>query len=271
MEVPCGYCIGCRLDRAKDWALRITHEAQMHQSNAFLTLTYAPEHLPEDGSLQLEDYQKFMKRLRFETEKPLRFFHCGEYGEKFARPHYHACVFGLEFDDLELIGVNHVKQKLYKSEKLDRIWGKGHASIGEVTFQSAGYVARYITKKVVGEQAEDHYLKTDPETGEITKLKPEYTTMSRQPGLGRSWFDKYWRDIYPKDFVTVEGKKFKPPRYYDKLLQEHHENVWEDVYQARIERAINHKDNTDERLAVRQFVQEDKAKKLLRNYETANL
>lgn len=272
MEVPCGYCIGCRLDKAKDWSLRITHEAQMHESNQFVTLTYAPEHLPADGSLQLDHFQEFMKRLRYHYNKPLRFFHCGEYGEKFSRPHYHACIFGLELDDLEAISQNHQKQVLYRSPKIEEIWGKGHTSIGEVTFQSAGYVARYITKKVVGDQATDHYAAIDQETGEITKLKPEYTTMSRRPGLGRSWFEQYWKDVYPKDFVTVGGKKYKPPRFYDKLLEEIRPDVWEDVYIRRMEHAEKTKDDsTDERLAVRQFVQEDRAKKLRRNYETTHI
>ena len=82
LEVPCGQCIGCRLDRSRDWALRCIHEAQLHEDNSYITLTYDDDNLPANASLDKSDFQKFMKRLRKSLgDKKVRFFHCGEYGE----------------------------------------------------------------------------------------------------------------------------------------------------------------------------------------------
>lgn len=238
LEVPCGTCLGCRLDRARSWAVRCAHEAQLHDENAFITLTYAPEHLPKDHSLDVKHFQDFMKRLRrSEYGRQIRFFHCGEYGEKTSRPHYHACLFGIDFDDKEVVSVNKQGQPLHKSAKLSKLWPWGHSSVGTVTFQSAGYCARYITKKITGEAAESHYEWVDQETGEIHKLKPEYTTMSRRPGLGKEWFERFKSDVYPHDYVVIDGKKHPPPRYYDKLLEEDDPAMFERVKNARIERA----------------------------------
>ena len=178
VELPCGQCIGCRLERSRQWAIRMAHEAQLHEDNCFLTLTYNDENLPKHNSLKLKDFQKFMKRLRKAFGKKIRFFHCGEYGEKFQRPHYHAIIFGLDFKDKILFSEQN-DQKLYISPTLNKIWGLGHATIGDVTFQSAAYVARYITKKITGDRAQDHYNEINYETGEIlSERRPEYTTIS---------------------------------------------------------------------------------------------
>lgn len=157
LQVPCGQCVGCRLERSRQWAVRCVHESQMHKENCFITLTYAPEHLPADQSLHYRDFQLFMKRLRKRfSGKVIRFYMCGEYGENFGRPHFHACLFGHNFDDLTLWKVQN-KQKLYRSKTLEELWPFGHSSVGTVTFESAAYVARYIMKKVTGEAAELHY------------------------------------------------------------------------------------------------------------------
>ena len=170
LEIPCGQCIGCRLERSRQWAIRISHEASLHEHNSFITLTYNNENLPKDLSLDVTHFQKFLKRLRAHTEDPdsdlypnilsqskkPRFFHCGEYGEKFARPHYHACMFDLDFADQK-----HWKtingNKHYTSETLEKIWPFGFSTIGDVTFESAAYVARYVTKKITGKNALHHY------------------------------------------------------------------------------------------------------------------
>ena len=159
LNVPCGQCIGCRLEYSRQWAIRCMHEAQLHESNAFITLTYADEHLPQDRSLDKREFQLFIKRLRKSIQpQRLRYFHCGEYGAKLGRPHYHACLFGFDFPDKELQRYSKTGEKLYRSDLLDSAWqNKGWALIGEVTFQSAAYVARYITKKITGEAAHDHY------------------------------------------------------------------------------------------------------------------
>ena len=164
MTVACGQCMGCRTDRSKEWAARIVHESQMHPENSFVTLTYDAENVPMDGSLNKQHFQKFMKRLRKHfSDKKIRYFHCGEYGEKLERPHYHACLFGIDFDDrVEHGAINSVVH--YKSDTLEQLWGKGFCTVGELNYQTAAYTARYILKKMTGKQAEEHYMRVNPYT-----------------------------------------------------------------------------------------------------------
>lgn len=266
-DVPCGQCIGCRLERSRQWAIRCVHEASLHAENCFITLTYAPEHLPPDGSLKKRDFQLFMKRLRKKYNTRIRFFHCGEYGTEKGRPHYHACLFGFDFPDKELWSERN-GVKLYTSKELLSLWEhKGHVTIGEVTFESAAYVARYIMKKINGDRAEEHYTLTDPETGQITQLQPEYTTMSRRPGIAKEWYDKFASDVFPSDFIVMRNMKIKPPKYYDRLYEiTDPTNYLQTKLQRKIKAKLN-TDNTPERLQVKQRVKIKQLQKLKRGYE----
>lgn len=257
VTVACGQCIGCRLERSRQWAVRCTHEAQMHENNSFITLTYDDEHLPEDGSLHLRDFQLFMKRLRERVGVRIRFYHCGEYGDRQGRPHYHACIFGYGFPD-------RVKWKVinenpsYRSELLEETWQQGFSCVGEVTFQSAAYVARYILKKITGAAAPAHYG---------VKV-PEYTTMSRRPGIGKPWLNQFLRDVYPSDFVVVNGAKMRPPRFYDGQYEMLEGEDFVKMKNRRKRVALAHVDNnTPDRLRVRQAVQNKKIKQLPRLIE----
>lgn len=267
LEVPCGQCIGCRLQRSKDWAVRMMHEAQMHEDNAFITLTYDNEHLPADGSLNKEHFQDFMKRMRARLAPTrIRFFHCGEYGEKFARPHYHAIIFGYGFPDRTLYK-DTGETKLYTSAFLADCWGHGFTTVGDVTFDSAAYVARYVVKKITGEKADDHYWKVNEETGEIHRIEPEYTTMSRNPGIASSWYDKWGDEVFPADSVIQNGHEIKPPRYYDKLFEEHHGDL-DAIKRERARKGEKHKkDQTWRRLLDRERCHERKAQLLKRGFE----
>lgn len=217
LELPCGQCWECRFKRSRDWAVRCMHEAQLHKSNAFITLTYAPEHLPADNSLHYDDFQRFMKRLRKRFKGTnIRFYMCGEYGENFGRPHFHACLFGIDFPDKKFLTKNKNGDCLYTSNILQDLWPFGISSIGDVNFQSAAYVARYIMKKITGDRAFKHYNEVD-EDGVINGSRtPEFTRMSLKPGIGAGWLEKYRSDVYPHDHVIVKGRPVKPPRYYDK-------------------------------------------------------
>jgi len=277
LTVPCGKCIGCRLDYARDWAIRCTHEAQLHGThNEFITLTYDQDHLPEDRSLRLEHFQTFIRHLRQSNpDRTIRFFHCGEYGEQNYRPHYHALIFNYSFQDKKLLRVDKKNQtRLYSSPELSDLWRKGHASTGAVTFQSAGYVARYVTKKITGDRAKDHYWTQPDENGEVHRLKPEYTTMSRRPGLGFDWFHKYKNDLYPSDQVVIKisekggYRSYPVPRYYDKLLEREDPQLLEDLKQDRIIKAATKAaDNTAERLAVKENIKNQNARRLIRPLE----
>lgn len=210
LDLPCGQCIGCRLERSRQWAVRCMHEAQMHEENSFITLTYNDENLPRNNSLVKSDFQDFMKRLRKSIyPKKVRYYHCGEYGDLFKRPHYHALLFGHDFADKKI----HAEKnsiRTYTSESLSSLWKAGYSVIGSVTFESAAYVARYVMKKVTGKTAKEYY----------GNRIPEYTTMSRRPGIGKSWFEKFKSDVFPHDRVVINSFPTRPPRYYDNLLGE---------------------------------------------------
>lgn len=268
VELPCGQCIGCRLERSKKWAVRCVHEAQLHDENSFLTLTYADDRLPPHGTLQLEDFQKFMKRLRRHiSPRKIKFFHAGEYGEQFQRPHYHACVFGYDFPD-KWHYKTHNEQKYYRSPLLEELWPLGMSMIGDVTFESAAYVARYITKKITGERAEWYYSEIDEETGEIREKKPEYATMSRNPGIGKGWFEKYKSDVYPDDFIVIRGQKLRVPKFYDNQLEILSPDEYARIRAKRQNDMKYHKeDNTHERLEVREFIMHERLSMLKRGYE----
>lgn len=242
------------------------HEASMHEDNSFITLTYDDAHLPGDGSLRKRDFQLFMKRLRKRFPgRFFRYYHCGEYGDKLARPHYHACIFGLDFPDKEVFKELPDGGYLYTSKILEAAWQhQGFCTVGDVTFESAAYVARYVTKKITGDRAIDHYV--DKETGVLRE--PEYTTMSRRRGIGRDWFDSYSGDVFPWDEVIVNGRVAKPPRFYDGLYQLEDVEGYARMKEQRMEKAKRMaKDCTPERLASREKVKIAQYKMLKRSLE----
>lgn len=191
------------------------------------------------------------------THKQVRFYMAGEYGEQYSRPHYHMCLFGTDFPNKIYIGKTPSGSKLYRSEQLEKLWPQGFSSIGQITFESAAYVARYIMKKITGKQQQKHYEKTDQETGEIIRLKPEFNSMSRAQGIGLAWLTKYTSDVYPHSYVIVRGKKSNPPRYYDKQYQKTNPTEWEAIEYDRFTEGKKHyQDQTAERLQARQTVAE---------------
>lgn len=252
VDIPCGKCVGCLLERSRQWAVRLMHEASLYPENVFLTLTYDDEHLPDDGSLHKEDFQKFMKRLRKSLgNERIRFFHCGEYGGETGRPHYHAIVFNYRPDDCVFYKTSH-GSSLWLSPTLNRLWNNGFVVVGDVSFQSCAYVARYMLKKVNGDKSLKRY--TDPITG-FVRTK-EYVTMSRRPGIASAWFSKYKNDTFPRDQVLMNGVTMKPPRFYDKKLEQVDPFEYRRVLsQRRRDTADLNEHYTDpDRLAVREKV-----------------
>jgi len=186
----------------------------MHDEKCFVTLTYDDDNLPYGETLHRPDFQKFVKRLRKNTGGNIRLFYCGEYGDDTLRPHYHACLFGYRPADPELFKTTG-DYKLYTSKFLSKTWGLGHASFGELTFETAAYTARYCVKKITGKNAKAHYETMDPDTGQITEKVPEFCGSSRRPGIGATWLQRYGQDTYDKNEVILRGKAMKPPRFYD--------------------------------------------------------
>ena len=293
IQLPCGSCIGCRLEKSRQWAVRMMHEAQMHDENSFITLTYRPKDLPDDGSIHIEHYQDFMKRFRARiSPRRVRFFHCGEYGEVcrsckssrrdcrceqfwkgLGRPHYHAIIFGFGFPD-KLIYKTMDGNRYYTSNFLDDVWGNGYCIVGDVTFNSCAYVARYVTKKMNGEKALDHYWEMDDRTGEMRAITPEYATMSRgsggtdaifKGGLGSGWWDKWGAEVEHNDSVVFEGREMKPPRFYENLYDPIEIEAVKGLrYVEAIKRSF---DNTPDRLRVREVCKEAQVNLLKRGYE----
>lgn len=252
MNIPCGRCTGCKLERSRQWAVRIMHEAQLHSENCFITLTFANEHLPVDYSVDPRHMQLFFKRLRKALfPKTVRFFLCGEYGELENRPHYHIILFNHSFtSDRLLYRTTQHEHKLYTSPSLSKVWPYGLATLGEVTFNSAVYTARYAMKKISGPKADAHYLREHPLHHFIVRTRPEFLLMSRKPGIGANWFNKFKSDVYPSDEVIVNGHKSRPPRFYDNQLTEDEQD---EIKRRRRAAALPQKqhDNNRRRVAKR--------------------
>ena len=264
IDIPCGRCMGCRLDRSQQWAIRCMHEAEMHEQNSYLTLTFSDEHLPVDYSVSTRDMQLFMKKLRKSVHpKLVRFYLGAEYGDKTLRPHYHLILFGHDFSDKQKFKQNKQGQWLYTSEELSKLWPYGHATLGDVSFDSAAYVARYCTKKIGGDPAEQHYLRVHPLHGFICRVKPEFSLMSRMPGIGQSWFEKYRSDVFPSDQCIVNGRAVSMPRFYLKQLSETEAKA---IQRSRRKKALAFKPHkTNRRRHDRVIVRDSRIKNLTRD------
>lgn len=259
IRLPCGKCIGCRLERSRQWAIRSVHEALLHEENCFITLTYSDEFLHPSGSLKFhkKDFVDFMKRLRKKFGPGIRFLHCGEYGELWQRPHHHAIIFGLDFHDKVFKGRNHSGNFLYTSPTLERLWPFGIVRVGACSFESVAYVARYVTKKITGDEAYAHYYGRDP----------EYITMSRRPGIGHDWLLKN-PEIYNYDEVVIRnGIHCKPPAYYDRIFDDIAPEFMEDIKEKRKVKVKLKGVDSIERLSVKEEYKLLAAKKLIRNLE----
>lgn len=269
--LPCGKCKGCRYDRVRSWALRCLHEASLYENNVFITLTFDEKHVSSDYSLNKSDFQKFMKRLRkfffggfsyidhdnivrwFAQTTPIRYFHCGEYGNDFSRPHHHACLFNCYFPDARRFG------RYLISDVLAKLWPFGLHTIGEVNEASANYVASYVQKKIYGDAAPDHYQ----------GRQPEYVTMSRRPGIGNDWYKKYKNDVFPHSYVVnSSGCPVTVPRYYDKQLEQNDPVVFNDIkIRRKSEAEKNELDNTIQRLLDKEKILSSRLQKNSRVFE----
>ena len=208
LVIPCGKCIGCRAAHAAQWGARCAHEASQHPCNRFVTLTYDDEHLPPNGFLAKRDLCLFLKRLRKQHEpNKLRFFAAGEYGETTGRPHYHLLLFGIRFTD-EQLAAGSGQHKLYTSDTLDSIWGKGSGRIGRVTAASATYVAQYQVKGNL----------IPPPTADGECAPAPFLVMSRRPGIGATWYEKYADDLQ-HGYLVNGGRKAPIPTYYRRKTQ----------------------------------------------------
>ncbi|AXH75046.1 MAG: replication initiator protein [Microviridae sp.] len=250
--------------------MRCVNEASLFKNNCFVTLTYDDNNIPANGSIDVAEIQLFMKRLRKKfsgvecvvnsagkDSYPIRYFHCGEYGEALKRPHYHVLFFNFDFFDKFYWSTKN-GSKLYRSPALEVLWPYGMSTIGDVTFESAAYVSGYIMKKINGDMAESHYK----------GLKPEYVTMSRRPGIGYRWFQKYKDEIKNFDSVVVRGREVKPAKYYDRLLEVEDVEAYNRNKLARrpVDLGVM-LDNINDRLVVKEVVAKAGASQYTRDME----
>ena len=266
--VACGQCIGCRLERSRQWAMRCMHEASLYEKNCFVTLTYSESNCPPRG-LDKGAFPRFMKALRHELLRSkeyavrndigtrVRYFHAGEYGALFQRPHYHACLFGFDFKD-KVFFSEREGIKLFVSPSLQELWPFGYSTVGQVSFESAAYVARYVTKKINGDRKDAHY----------EGKHPEYVTMSRRPGISRDWYTQFKDDVFPSDEVGLRGKVLRPPVFYTRILESEDLESFERIKAKRKVKALaNADDNTPQRLKVKEQCKLAKFRLLKRGIE----
>lgn len=248
-QVPCGRCDYCRLKYSYEWSVRCAHEATLYEHNCFITLTYDDSRLPPDyrlaqGLIYSHFQIDFLKALRDrcggftkvkhhnfgkinkktgvpypEFHRPIRFFVAGEYGDKNLRPHWHACIFNFDFSDKYFWRKSKSGYPIFRSPTLEELWPYGNSEIGSVTSKSAGYCARYIFKKQTGERAVEHYKFVDVD-GTVFDRRSEFCKASIRPGLGDGWFRKYHADVFPHDYVVVDGQPRSVPRFYDKKYKQ---------------------------------------------------
>jgi len=285
--LPCSKCQGCRLQKSKQWALRSLHEFKSVGKGVFLTLTYDEQHVPTNFSVDLHETQRFMRKVRKRLRREhgpgfkVSFLAIGEYGDQMGRPHYHVLLFGFDFPDKTYYRTTSQGDRVYKSEMLSELWPYGLHEIGDITYKSAAYCARYTLKKINGPMADDYYRRVSPIDGNTYNVRPEFMTCSTKPGLGSSWFEKFKGDAFQfgdvvssdgevvgrklyGDFLIVDGHKVKPPAYYLKKLPEVEVQI---VQRARKRFSLSPQvkfNNTPERLKVREEVQRLKAKRLYR-------
>lgn len=267
VQIPCGKCIGCRLEYSRQWANRCILEMQYHDEAWFVTFTYNDEHVPQTYSsdqetgeallplmtLSKRDVQLALKRIRkrFENDR-IRYFLAGEYGSTTFRPHYHAILFGLHLHDIVSYSQNFRGDVLYNSPSLSACWcdnsgqSMGHVVVAKCTWETCAYVARYTAKKTGV---------NDGVAYDMLGLVRPFTLMSRKPGIGRQYFEDH-PECMDYDFINVStgegGKKFRPPRYYEKLYDDiepekaHERKVKARVSAQRSEEIKQSKSNLDE-------------------------
>lgn len=250
--------------------MRCTHEASLYKDNCFITITYDDQNLPKNASLDKIEWKNFIKRLRRHTKQSIRFYGCGEYGtnqdltslDTVGRPHYHAILFGIDLRSTLPDGRLNEKYliqetdttKLYTSELLQKIWPKGYSTVGDCTFESAAYIARYCLKKISGEESDQHYA----------GRTPEFSTQSRRPGIARAWFEKYRHDL-DKGFVTCKGVKLPAAKYYKNLYKEHYGDEYSYIQQRSRQQTDYHDpENQTDRLRVKEKIKLRKIKQLKR-------
>ena len=267
IPLPCRKCIGCGIDRKRDWSVRGIHEAQMHHESQFLTLTYDDQNVPDGHNLDFQHLTEFWREIRRDAPEAIRYMAAGEYGGQTSRPHFHAIAFGLAAPDRQVWGRNNRGEMLYTAESIQKYWPHGRVVVADVTYETCGYVAGYMLKdtRTMDKDKSRPYTVIDSKTGiETERVKPK-GRYSTRPGIGASWFEKYHGDCFPKGNVHIikngKAQTVPVPEYYWRLLERMDPQMYADLKAERQEVAKSDKvffDNTQKRRNVKAEVREAK-------------
>lgn len=286
IQVPCGHCDGCRIDYSRRWAIRGSNEAFMHnhyQNCSFLSLTFNENALRRTNlgySVDKAFFKSWVKRLRYyvkeEFGSEFRHLSCGEYGSKNGRPHYHMIIFGFNFPDKYTFKLKHTKKSsyfLYRSPFLEKLWhlpgcteSAGYSSVCEVNFNTCAYVARYVTKKRAKHLYGDQ--------------QPEFLSVSRMPGIGYSFCEKYLNDIFNHGYImNPDGFKCPIPRYYESICEKLNPELYynykyekfQRLYNEMLQRFSNASNLTKKRLSALAELQTIRNNQLVRELENESV
>lgn len=240
IETPCNHCIACEKLRALRTAVQLACELKTTLGDSlFLTLTYNDENLPSDFSVNKNHLQNFLKKLRHWRIKTdhignFRYLSQNEYGGKFSRPHVHIAGFNLTIPDLRSVQSKGAYQA-FDSEIINQLWGKGDVHIIRLCFENCLYIANHHIDEKVDNKGKVHETPIiHPVTKRLIKTrKPEFSTRSSRPGIGKDFFKKYFSDIYPGDFMINKGQEMPVPKYFDALLKKHDLQLFEEIKKKR--------------------------------------
>lgn len=228
--VKCGKCVECARQYSVEWAFRIVQECKQYERNCFITLTYNEENLPNPAFVSRREVQLFMKRLRQEISPlKIRFFATGEYGKKNKRPHYHLIIFNW-FPEDAWLWKREKGVPYYRSSTLEKLWPKGFSMLGDVTYDSALYCAKYMNKLYFDLEFEP--INADPEGDEDCPFwdmptRP-FVQMSNRPGIG---YNAVYDSDLTSDRIYVQGRSCKIPRYYLKVMER--DGIYLDEFKER--------------------------------------
>lgn len=243
MTIPCGRCRECRMAIARDWGIRAMHDVKAHtrtgSGSAFVTLTLDDTKVHDCVGLDPRMLKLFHMRANARLGGGLRYLSVGEYGDKNQRPHYHCIFTNKGFADRKWCANGSTGEKLYESKILNELWPHGYAHIGDVSYKSAMYVARYVLKKVSPELYGERYERIV--AGKQIFVPPEFAVMSRRPGLGRPFYDLYKEELLANDSCIVDGHKSPLPRYYSNVFKAEDPDAYERLRKQRKRESVEYR------------------------------
>lgn len=232
--VKCGKCFQCRRERQQDWTIKLINEAKYHKESCFITLTFSNQILNDRNSKAYEYgatpnfifniqnskiyFQKFIKRLRKKfKEKRITYYHVGEYGEKFHRPHHHVLLFGINFhEDRKEAEKSKSGYIQYYSDTLEKLWAAGRTRIQDVNNNNISYIAAYSLKKFKNNQ--------------LNKKYKAIQSFSNRSKMNCKFIRKH-PELITKGYLTdSDGKKYRIPKSYKDNLKKENIPIYQHYY-----------------------------------------